>query len=201
MKRRLLTIFSALSLMLCVATAALWVRSYWVMDFVQLGRWTLKDSEAVLRNLYLSSDRGTCGFVYRHQHDLLPPEDLAQSSSQFPCFVHSYSSEAAAGYKTWTGNDRIPLWNTLGFDYYDSGSMVPRAQNLFDRRLSIPHWFFVLVLCVVPGLRWGCGLRARRRNRRLAAGLCPACGYDLRASPERCPECGTPVARDTKAKV
>jgi hypothetical protein len=54
--------------------------------------------------------------------------------------------------------------------------------------LIIPHWFLVTLFAIPPLLRF----RAWRRHRRRAtAGTCAKCGYDLRATPERCPECGT----------
>lgn len=69
------------------------------------------------------------------------------------------------------------------------------APWLFSRRYTayaVPYWA-PLAVTVVPALL--VITRLVRRATRLRKGLCPGCGYDLRMTADRCPECGEPVAR------
>jgi len=80
--------------------------------------------------------------------------------------------------------------NLIRVDYVDprTGQFVLRSGSV---RLTIP-FFLPLALSVVLAIAFLLAARPRTRGR-AKAGLCRACGYDLRASKERCPECGTPI--------
>jgi hypothetical protein len=65
----------------------------------------------------------------------------------------------------------------------------PPLGLLFRR---VPYWLVVLVCACVWTVALLClpnGFE-RKQAKRQRLGLCTRCGYDLRATPERCPECG-----------
>jgi hypothetical protein len=58
------------------------------------------------------------------------------------------------------------------------------------RARSGPHPAVLLLLeAMLPGF-WAAQVLYRRRKARRQVGRCRKCGYDLRATPDRCPECG-----------
>jgi hypothetical protein len=79
--------------------------------------------------------------------------------------------------------NRVALYAHIG-PYNTGGGMTWHA----------PYWKLLLITGWAPAA-W---LRHRHRRRQNARrGLCPVCGYDLRATPDRCPECGTAAAGAT----
>jgi hypothetical protein len=77
-----------------------------------------------------------------------------------------------------------------GFGYGRIISAYPtggawQSRN-FRVEVVVPCWTLSLAFAVLPARWWVL-------RRRPVPGCCPRCGYDLRATSDRCPECGTSI--------
>ena len=87
---------------------------------------------------------------------------------------------------TWESQYRNWGWERPYFTRYHGGSYI-RSSPDGEFHLIIPLWLLLPLCGIMPLAQWRFRCRKRARERR---GLCVACGYDLRATPEKCPECG-----------
>jgi hypothetical protein len=71
-------------------------------------------------------------------------------------------------------------------------------KSLGQLRPPIMLWVVTAVMIAGGLLTILAAWKDYHQARRTEKGLCPTCGYDLRASPERCPECGM-IATSEKA--
>ncbi len=71
--------------------------------------------------------------------------------------------------------DRVGWLAGFGYVY----QIEPPGYFVASRCVCVPHWFLALLFAVLPAVRILLILRTRRRHR---AGICPNCGYDLRAT-------------------
>jgi hypothetical protein len=82
------------------------------------------------------------------------------------------------------------LWAHAGFRYIRQTSAGLRRWNVV-----LPYWAIIALASVLPAA----SLARRLTRAPVAPGVCSNCGYDLRASTDRCPECGTPIKLDVAA--
>jgi hypothetical protein len=98
----------------------------------------------------------------------------------------SHSSRRADG----DPNDRACLGFSYCSDQYTTEELYEHlgTTHVEWRELGVPHALLVVLLFLpaIPKLFRLCRDRAARLD-----GRCSACNYDLRATPDRCPECGT----------
>ncbi len=80
--------------------------------------------------------------------------------------------------------------NRLRFGYASKTVMLKEGP-VQDIRVVVPAWSVLIITLVLPVSR---GVGWYRQRRKPREGCCKKCGYDLRATPERCPECGTGTA-------
>ena len=172
MRRWLFTIVAFCSLVLCVGVAAGWVASYWCGYGI---------AQTELQRLAgLGVTRGLVQWSEVQQ----PPGALAYFGPvSGPHFFHNSPATAVGPPPNAMTTDWDGLLRPVGFGF------AQRSPPLTYRRVIVPCWALTFLLAIAPA-EW-----LRRRRRRSRRGFCLTCGYDLRASPNRCPECGTDVAK------
>lgn len=166
MSGRLLNVCSTLSLLLFVGVCAMWVRSHHTADAYEAA--TTRVGSVV------------GGVVILHTYTGAPAESG----------YHSRPADEVAFGLAFVGVGQVPERKVefAGFAYVRLSD--PLATRLDDWLLFIPYWAIAAPLALLPAW-WA--LTYRRRRERLRQGHCRRCGYDLRGTPHRCPECGTPA--------
>jgi hypothetical protein len=169
--RILLNAATALSLILFAATVVLCVRSYWVAD-----AWGWSSGKRSVQ----------CGIASGRLR--IDASRLADEGGSWGAASRAHSRYRAADDPP---TIRLPTSpRNLGFAV--EHRIKPKNYESF--LVLVPLWVPLLILCGAVALFRRSAKRSLREQRR-RAGACPHCGYDLRATPERCPECGTIPAR------
>jgi hypothetical protein len=188
MTRHLLNLMTVLSLLLCVAVVGLWVRSYFAGEELRWERHVARGQSRTDETISVQCEVGRIGLAYQHLAYSGPAVSVSPDDDGRIDFTHT----------TTTRPIRLAVavpGQTYGFKSWNQPTRLLRPPNTMSGRgwsLVAPLYLLAALTAGLPAGRVSWWLWQRRRHKHeTRRGVCPTCGYDLRATPGKCPECGT----------
>ena len=187
--RILFNVLTVLSLLICLATVVLWVRSYRLADFIGYSHNDPPGPRAVDWALHATSAGGRVAFIQLRDVYTDPVQISSQARERYPSRWYRWDDRSVPVRRAGNGFPTI-----LGAGFRARRNVHPNYTNMY-RAIVLPHAALVALTALAPAWWFVAARRRRLRTTRRNAGLCVKCGYDLRATPDRCPECGTAVTK------
>lgn len=192
-KQRRMQILFAVSCVTTVALMAMWGCSYvWRIGISRVER-RERDPEVEWTRGVESEYGQICFFRHCDTTHFYEDEDGVQHSTgpddltPFKKLAWSFETASGLARKGLCNNDWDRYSSMAGFATGEYKFYHHAGGDYEGDFCAVPYWPVTLPLALVSILLLLRLTRARRRERK---GLCQQCGYDLRATPHHCPECG-----------
>ena len=172
-KKRIFKIILLLPSLFAMVSAALCGGSFWVATVVSKNQLPVEWADAYEQEYWsFESSQGTLHFFHG-----------AAWTKQKPTELEGWHIQNVSPYHLNYYDDQT----VHTFDRIGVGANILNG-SLTGYEVMFPHWLLFFVFFTPYALsillKW-------RLRRRIAIGSCVVCGYDLRATTDRCPECGT----------